>query len=45
MHTRVLDRGLEASAIGYGCMGLTAGRREYSLWWRRPEADVLPIGL
>ena len=44
MQTRALGASrLEVSAIGLGCMGLSYGyQSEYSLWWRRPEAELLP---
>jgi aryl-alcohol dehydrogenase-like predicted oxidoreductase len=44
MQTRALGASrLEVSAVGLGCMGLSYGyQSEYSLWWRRPEAELLP---
>lgn len=68
MQKRKLGKsGLEVSAIGFGCMGLsyayanrpskadaikvlhaavepvTALQSEYSIWWREPEEQILPV--
>jgi aryl-alcohol dehydrogenase-like predicted oxidoreductase len=52
MRTRTLgNTELAVSALGLGCTGMTfsfpvqpvtAVQSEYSLWWKRPEEDVLP---
>ena len=45
MHTRRLGQGLEVSAIGYGCMGLSQSYLPLPTSWRAWRSSAKPTGV
>src|SRR5205823_6334221 len=43
MHFGLSEAGVQTIRRAHAIQPVTAVQSEYSLWWRRPEAEVLPI--